>query len=119
MSKSDKGPYRKVRKRRFQVTLWRSKREFTGRNPFDVPREVENITACVQHSKFNFATKDWENVSIWCKPAELGDLIAALEELVAEERAGKPENGEQRDLHESTEAATAAGEAKVEVASDE
>lgn len=47
----------------------------------DLEREVEVGRACVQYSRKNRMTGEWENQSIWCSCEELRDLAQVVDQL--------------------------------------
>lgn len=76
MKKSEKNqPVKKVRSGRITVTLWERK----------VTREdgetVEFQRACVQHSRKNKDSDEWNNQQIWLNVEELRNMAEALDEL--------------------------------------
>ena len=74
---------------RFQVSVWKQKRLFQARTDFDTEREVETVRACVQYSRFNRATRSYDNQQVWCNLDELLDLANALDTLNDEDKSGE------------------------------
>ena len=80
-SEGKKGPERKTRVGRFQVSLWRTKRTIAAKNDFEAEREFVSRRACVQHSRMNQQSGIWENQQVWCSLEELRDLAQALDKF--------------------------------------
>ncbi len=77
----NKGPIQKVKVGRFQISIFKKRQWLSARDDYDAEREQSGRTSCVQFSKRNYRTREWENQSIWCDPHELRDLVQALERL--------------------------------------
>jgi hypothetical protein len=77
----NKGPVFKTRSGRFQVSIWRQDRVVPGRSDWGAERDVIMYRACIQHSKWNPMTREWENQNIWCSVDDLRSLVNALDEL--------------------------------------
>ena len=72
-------PIMSKRMGRFQVSTWAFKRLRKARHEFDCEREYEVVRACVQYSRYNRRTGEFERQRIWCDPMELRSLAAVLE----------------------------------------
>ena len=85
MTKSEKKqPLKKEKVGRFQITLWNSKRLLTSGDPDDVAyieHWVDVETVCIQYSQRISGTDNWKNQKIFCKPGELRDLSAVLDQM--------------------------------------
>jgi hypothetical protein len=81
MESEKKGPEMRTRSGRFQVTIWKRDRTIPPRSAFGAERQVVAVRACVQYSRWNRITREWENQSIWCGVHELRDLVQALDAL--------------------------------------
>jgi len=82
MSEENKNkPIRKARIGRFQISIWKRKKLIEARNGFDCEREVEQIRACVQYSRFSKTRNEYDNQRIWCNPDELRNLVEVLDKL--------------------------------------
>jgi len=79
MKAEQKGPIRKWKEGRFQVSIWKRKKVLKAKSDFDVEREVEPVRACIQFSSFSRVTQTWENQRIWCMPDDLGTLARLLD----------------------------------------
>ncbi|MFC1719449.1 hypothetical protein ACFL6S_37715 [Candidatus Poribacteria bacterium] len=80
-----KQPEKKVRAGRISVSLWA--RSFTRKDG----STVETMRACVQHSRKNRDTDEWNNQQIWMGVDELRDLADTVEQLnIAEEGEESP-----------------------------
>ena len=75
---------------KFQISSWSFKRLRAARDDFDAEREYEVIRACVQYSRYNRHTGEFERQQIWCDPHELRDLAALLDGLSEEEGPAAP-----------------------------
>ena len=71
----EKKPVKKVRCGKISVSLW--KKKATSRDG----RAYEQERACVQHSRRNNQTGEWQNQHIWLNIDELRDLANALDQL--------------------------------------
>ncbi|MFC1550939.1 hypothetical protein ACFL6P_00100 [Candidatus Latescibacterota bacterium] len=78
----NKGPYKKSRSGRFQISLFKTQRFISSRSDFESELPVAQVRACVQYSRYNHSKQDWDRNSIWCSPEELRDLGNALDGLV-------------------------------------
>ena len=79
-----RGPERKVKVGRFQVSIWKRERIIAPREEqkgYVPERRVDIVRACVQYSRKNRQTGEWINQSIWCDPMELRELVNCLDEL--------------------------------------
>ena len=74
-------PMLKARVGRFQVSIWKRKKLIKARNDFDCEREVEQVRACVQYSRFSKSRNEYDNQRIWCNPDELRNLVEVLDQL--------------------------------------
>ena len=76
-------PMVKVRKGKFQFTVWRFQRLKHGNpNSTGYNEEIVDVgRACIQYSRFNRARHKWENQSIWFTIEELHDLANGVREL--------------------------------------
>ena len=81
MESEKKGPEMKARSGRFQVTIWKHDKTISPRSAFGAERQLVVVRACVQHSRWNRITREWENQSVWCSVLELRDLVQALDAL--------------------------------------
>ncbi len=82
MSEEEKNkPIRKARIGRFQISIWKRKRIIKARNDFDCEREIEQVRACIQYSRFNKMTNSFDNQRVWCNPDELRSLVEVLDKL--------------------------------------
>jgi hypothetical protein len=75
-----KGPERKVRVGRFSICLWRRERiipagDYSPEKRFDVVR------ASIQYSRKDRQTGEFVNMTIFCSPHELRELVNCLDEL--------------------------------------
>jgi len=70
-------PFAKFMRGRFQISIFKFVQHLVMKDGTE--RDVERVSACVQHSKYNRRTGSWDNQSLWCDPAELGDLYGVLE----------------------------------------
>ena len=76
-----KGPVAKSRVGKFQVSVWARSKLCSARSDFEAEREIQVVRICVQHSRYDWKTRQWANQSIWCQPDELRDLADALDQL--------------------------------------
>jgi len=79
-----KGPERKAKVGRFQVSIWKREKVIAPREEqkgYVPERRVDIVRACVQYSRRNRQTGEWVNQSIWCDPHELRELMNCLDEL--------------------------------------
>jgi hypothetical protein len=81
VSQEKKGPYKKSRIGKFQISLFHNSRiipadEEKGRLQ---EREVQWERSCVQFSRK--IQGEWQRQEIWCSPGELRDLANALDAL--------------------------------------
>ena len=81
MKAENNGPIVKTRSGRFQVSIWRHDRGVPARSDFVAEREVTMHRACVQFSRWNRLSREWENQNIWCGVDDLRSLVKALEGL--------------------------------------
>jgi hypothetical protein len=84
-----KGPYKKSKSGRFQVSLFKFDRILGRGNDFQPEQVVEQVRVSVQYSYFKNSTNRWERDQIWCSPEELRDLgiaISGLSYVTPEER---------------------------------
>ena len=81
----DKGPYKKSRVGRFQISLFRIQRYIAPMRDCSAELPISRVRACVQYSTFDRSKQEWDRHSIWCSPEELRDLGNALHGLVEEE----------------------------------
>jgi hypothetical protein len=85
--KQENKPFMSRRLGRFQVSMWSFTRLRKARNDFDAEREYEVVRACVQYSRYNRRSCEFERQQIWCDPMELRSLAALLEGPDDEEKA--------------------------------
>lgn len=71
----EKKPVKKVKCGRISISLWK-KKATSGDG-----RAYEQERACVQHSRKNYQTGEWQNQHIWLNIDELRDLTDALDQL--------------------------------------
>lgn len=81
MKQEKNKPIKKNKVGRFQISIWKRTRIIPAKNDFDVEREVEQVRACVQYSRFNKLHQNWENQHIWCNPDELRNLAEVLDNM--------------------------------------
>ncbi len=84
-------PVIKNRVGRFQISIWKKKRVIPAKNDYDIEREYQTVRACIQYSRINKATEQWENQSIWCNPEDLKSLAELLNQLHGQEPAQEAE----------------------------
>ena len=71
----EKKPVKKVRCGKISISLW--KRKATSKDG----RAYEQERACVQHSRKDGSTGEWQNQQVWLNIDELRDLANALDQL--------------------------------------
>ena len=76
-----KGPSKKSRCGKFQISVWKKTRRIAARDDFDAEREIKIHRVCIQHSRFNNAEQKWANQRVWCSPDEILDLVRAIDDL--------------------------------------
>jgi ASC-1-like (ASCH) protein len=75
-------PLSKKQVGRFQVSIWKRHKIVPGDEAgFRPEREYDVIRACVQYSRFNRLTREFDRQQIWCNPDDLRNLVQALDEL--------------------------------------
>jgi len=89
MSEGNK-PIMSKRCGKFQISSWSFNRIRKARNDFDAEREYEVIRTCVQYSRYNRGTGQFERQQIWCDPYELRDLAGLLDSLGHEPETPAP-----------------------------
>ncbi len=77
----NKGPVAKSKVGKFQISLWRIKKLRPAEDDFDAEKEFTIERACVQYSRYNRATGNWDRQNIWFNANELRDLSNALDGL--------------------------------------
>ena len=77
-------PYKKIRNGRFQISMFKCSKVLRSGGDTTSELIVENTRVCVQYSRYNRRSGDWERQSIWCSPDELRDLGNALDGLAEE-----------------------------------
>ena len=75
MSEEKKRPVKKVKCNKISVSLWKHKA--TSKNG----EEYERQRVCVQHSRKDNNTGEWNNQQIWLNVDELRDLTEAIDQL--------------------------------------
>ena len=79
-------PIAKKQVGRFQISIWRREKIIPGdKEMFRPERKVEIVRACVQYSRFNRLTREFDRQHIWCSPMELRDLVQVLDTMNKEE----------------------------------
>ena len=81
MEGKKRGPISKKQIGRFQVSTWRRRKVVPAKSDFEAEREYDVVRACVQYSRCNRLTGDWNRQHIWCNPDELRDLAGVLDSL--------------------------------------
>ena len=79
----NKGPYKKSRVGRFQVSLFKANRFISPLSDYGAEIPFVQVRACIQYSRFNHWNHQWERCSIWCSPEELRDLVNAVSGLTS------------------------------------
>ena len=76
-------PLLKVKKGRFQMTLWGKEVIIAPRNPedkaFKPERRLMVDRVCLQRSVYSFRTRSYERQQIWLSPDEIRDLSGVLD----------------------------------------
>ncbi|MCG2661315.1 MAG: hypothetical protein L6437_13845 [Kiritimatiellae bacterium] len=81
MEENKKQPISKKQTGRFQITVWKNHKIVPGDEHGFIPeREYDIVRTCIQYSKFNRLTRQYDRQQIWCNPMELRDLFQALGE---------------------------------------
>ena len=78
---AEKGPVMQSRCGRFQVSTWRPKKTVIARSGLESGRDLAAIRACVQHSRWDWARREWQRQSVWFSAGELRDLMNAIDSL--------------------------------------
>jgi hypothetical protein len=74
--------YRKSNSGRFQITFFKCCKVFeAGECHFPDRDDLERVRVCVQFSRFDESSDQWERQQIWCSPQELHHLEFALKGL--------------------------------------
>ena len=81
MKEENKGPVAKKEMGRFQVSIWKQRRTVPAGSEFEPEREYDVVRVCIQHSRFNRATREYRRQQIWCNPQELRDLAGVVDDL--------------------------------------
>lgn len=81
MESDENRPVARVRTGRFQISLWKRKVVLPVRHAYDSERTLVVTRACVQHSRWNRISREWQNQSVWCSVEELRDLVQVLDGL--------------------------------------
>ena len=79
-----KGPTRKAKSGRFEVSIWHWKRIIPQREEvrdYFPERQADVYRACVRHSRWSRATREWQESRIWCDVDDLRSLVQAVDEL--------------------------------------
>ena len=79
-----KGPVKKSRFGRFEVSAWHWKKVIPPREEHrDLfsEREYNVHRASIRYSKWNRSTQEWAETTIWCSIDELRSLVQALDQL--------------------------------------
>ena len=79
-----KAPYKRSRSGRFQVSLFKFDRLIRKGNDFMPEQIIKQVRVCIQYSKIDRTTNQWEQQQIWCSPEELRDLGNALSGIAYE-----------------------------------
>ena len=86
-----KGPVKKTRSGRFQVSIWHWKKTIPApkqQRDLFAEREVDIHRACIRYNQWNRNSRAWEESSIWCGIDDLRSLVQALDELNTVEEEG-------------------------------
>jgi hypothetical protein len=79
-----KGPTKKAKSGRFEVSIWHWKKVISRRpdvRDYFPEREIDVYRACVRHTTWNRATREWQESRIWCNVQDLRSLAQAVDEL--------------------------------------
>jgi len=80
----EKGPVAKSKAGKFEVSVWKWMKTVQQPNPQGELLQEEIIEmerALVRYSRWDRATRTWDDVSVWCSVGELRDLVNALDAL--------------------------------------
>ena len=80
----DKGPVSKAKSGKFDVSIWHWKRitpQPEATKDLFPEKEIDVHRACIRFSRYNRETQTWDETTIWCRIADLGDLKEALDNL--------------------------------------
>ena len=80
-----KGPYKKSKSGRFQISLFKSEKLLRKGDTIRSEVIVDNIRVCIQYSQFRQDINRWERQQIWCTPDEIRDLANAIDGLHQQE----------------------------------
>ena len=76
-----KGPYKKSKSGRFQVSLFKFEKLIRKGDTIRSELIVDNFRVCIQYSTFSKKYNNWQRQQIWCSPEELRDLGNAISGL--------------------------------------
>lgn len=79
MEENKKQPISRKQVGNFQITVWKNHKIVPGDASGFIPeREYDIVRTCIQYSKFNRRTRQYERQQIWCNPMEMRDLFLVL-----------------------------------------
>ena len=82
MKEEKRQPISKSKVGRFQISIWKRQKIVPGdESGFRPERTYDIVRACVQYSRFNRLTREFDRQQIWCNPDDLRNLAQALDEL--------------------------------------
>ena len=72
---------------KFQISTWDCERVVPSPPGGDfIPERVYNVVrACVQHSRYNRRSGEFERQQVWCDEHDLKELMCVFEELASDE----------------------------------
>lgn len=88
-----KGPIRKSKSGKFEVSIWHWKKVIPPREEYRnlfAEREIDIHRACIRHSRWNRNAQEWKESTIWCSIDDLRSLVQALDQLEQDSTGGSP-----------------------------